>query len=221
MRGIIRKEKVISYEYNYRFFPRSELYTICSDPANFETDAASQATTARAYYEHRRSCWVIGTAYQYPSIDYIFGFDMFEPELQTDRLDVLFDSGKIEFISESPEAPPTSFFDTCAFKYKDADFFNRQLTIQNNADQKGLVLGYLYAVYITPSKKYKFEFIPIDSSTVTVNTRDGNYFLKEFCIFSAYKRDAYLLQDEVSYQVKADDNELCSFTIRRPENSDT
>lgn len=163
---------------------------------------------------------IIGTTYQKPSSDLKLGFDIFEPDVHNEQLDILFDTGEIIFDADLPDRPPSLFFDVCAFRYNDADLFNRHLIIQNNAAPDGIVLGYLCTVYISPSGKVKSNCIPLDRNSVTVNTKEKNYFLKELCMFSSYTYETYTLRDEVSYQVQLDDYKLCDFVIQRVKNNE-
>lgn len=216
---LITKEKVINYKCNYHFFPRADLNAIYVDSVNFDNTTDSYTTNAHTYYPIE-NCSIIGTAYQVQSAEFVFGFDMYEPKIQNEKMNVLYDSGKIIFNSELADKNElqTLFFDTCAFMYNDADIFDKQLIIQSDSNQEGYILGYLRTVYISPLGKMKSECIPLDSNYITVNTKDKGYFLKEICIFSAYKFETYVLQDEILYQVKNDKDIICNFTLRRTLN---
>ncbi len=215
---ILTRKKIISYQCNYHFGPRGDLRVAYDIYSNLKSGSISNAADTQGYHKYLKKCMLIGTTYQKPSSDLKLGFDIFEPDVHNEQLDILFDTGEIIFDSDLPDRPPTLFFDVCAFRYNDADLFNRHLIIQNNAAPDGIVLGYLCTVYISPSGKVKSNCIPLDSNSVTVNTKEKNYFLKELCMFSSYTYETYMLQDEVSYQARLNDLKLCDFVIHRVKN---
>lgn len=194
---IIAKERVIAHECVYRFSP----------------EALLREVYGLADYPWLRTCTVMGTAYQ--DQNYKLGFDIYQPEILNEEWNILSDSGRMIFKLESTEGWQTLFFDNCALEYKNADLFSKQFVIQNNTNPKDGILGYACIVYVSSAGNQKSEAIPLSSNSVTVNTRDGKYYLKAISMFFAYKQDTYVLQDEVVYQIKDDKGMACEFTIQR------
>lgn len=211
----IIRVRVIAFESHYRFFPRADLGGIYNDYIINGAKEISNMEDALDYYQFMRKSTIIGTAYQYRDAEFTLGFDMYEPMFKSDKLEALLDTGRIIFDSDIPDRPEMLFFDICAFKYNEADLFGKQLIIQNDSRQEGFVLGYLLTVYVSPTGKIQSLRIPLDGSTVTVDTKKESSFLKEICVFSAYKREIYVLQDKVLYQVKEDGNTIGNFELYR------
>lgn len=204
---------------NYPFFPRSDLNEIyakylesAEDSINAPDYDLSSVSEAEIFYKNMNKCLISGTQYQEGTSEFVLSFDRFNPDFSPNFIEGLSDNGTIVFDADLKDEPATLAFDVFVIKYKGADLFSKNISIQSEFSSEAFALGYMRTVYISPSGELKTYCVPLNQPAETVvETREGLYFLKEIGIFSAYSTESAYQDTEFRYRILRNDSVLYNY----------
>lgn len=200
---------------NRDFFPRSDLNTLFQDAERnqqpLDPDKISEGH--EIYYQNIRKSHIVGTLHQEMDHDLIIGFKRYSPDFENEFISILKDHGTVTYDRDVEIDPKQKTFQFFACQYRKNDLIGRELSVTCRPDDEEVLFGYLQTVYRSISGKRRIDIQPLNSSTVTLSTRDGLYFLKEFCVFTASESVKQMPAGNKEYSVLIDGKAEAEFAI--------
>lgn len=165
------------------------------------------------YYQYIRKSHLVGTTHQEQDHDLVISFDRYPPDFENELISILKDHGTVTYDRNIEIAPKQKTFQFFACQYKKNDLIGRELSVTCSPDDEEVLFGYVETVYRSISGKPRVETQPLNNSTVTLATRDGLYFLKEFCVFTASEPVKQAPAENKEYSVLIDGKAEAEFAI--------
>lgn len=212
---------------DYGFFPRSDLNSIYrnyqdgqrnqAEISNNEVDEGRAAAIKKMepYYKNFIKSLITSTLHQAPNGEFVLKFNQYAPDYENDSFSIRKDYGVVAYDSDVDVASRYNKFDFFACQYKRNDVFSREVSVKYDVPSQDFMLGYIGATYASPFGKIRRELYPLDDGNIVLKSRDGIYFLKDFCVFLMVGLSDTPMDGATEYRLEIDGEDAGTVSIPR------